>query len=135
NKKAPNPKGGEPGPPGPTIAKRPERDVEFSTVSSLPIDRLAAPGDMEAWDPDGKPGFPGGAPYKRGSRAVESPAVARLPIDRLAAPEDMEAWDPDEKLGFPGEFPYTRGIHPTGYRGKLWTMRPFSGFGSPGDSN
>jgi len=77
---------------GPTIAKRPERDVEFSTVSSLPI-------------------------------------------DRLAAPEDLDGWDPDERLGFPGEFPYTRGIHPTGYRGKLWTMRQFSGFGSAADTN
>ena len=47
--------------------------------------------------------------------------------------------DPDEnymdKLGFPGEFPYTRGIHPNLYRGKLWTMRQFAGFGTPEETN
>src|SRR5450432_1193991 len=42
--------------------------------------------------------------------------------------------DPAE-LGTPGAFPYTRGIHPTGYRGKLWTMRQFAGFGTPQDTN
>ena len=39
------------------------------------------------------------------------------------------------ELGVPGEFPYTRGIHPTGYRGRLWTMRQFAGFGSARDTN
>src|ERR1043165_7599121 len=40
-----------------------------------------------------------------------------------------------EDLGVPGEYPFTRGIHPTGYRGKLWTMRQFAGFGSPKETN
>lgn len=40
-----------------------------------------------------------------------------------------------QKLGMPGEYPYTRGIHPNGYRGKVWTMRQFAGFGSPEDTN
>ena len=40
-----------------------------------------------------------------------------------------------EKLGFPGEFPFTRGIHPNLYRGKLWTMRQFAGFGTPEETN
>lgn len=40
-----------------------------------------------------------------------------------------------EKLGLPGEFPYTRGVHPTMYRGRLWTMRMFAGFGTPEDTN
>jgi len=40
-----------------------------------------------------------------------------------------------EDLGFPGQFPYTRGIHPNLYRGKLWTMRQFAGFGSPKETN
>ena len=40
-----------------------------------------------------------------------------------------------EKLGFPGQYPYTRGIHPNLYRGKLWTMRQFAGFGSPKETN
>ena len=40
-----------------------------------------------------------------------------------------------DNLGFPGQFPYTRGIHPNLYRGKLWTMRQFSGFGTPEETN
>src|ERR1043165_1380068 len=40
-----------------------------------------------------------------------------------------------EKIGFPGQYPYTRGIHPTGYRGRVWTMRQFAGFGTPEDTN
>jgi methylmalonyl-CoA mutase N-terminal domain/subunit len=43
--------------------------------------------------------------------------------------------DSAEDLGVPGDYPYTRGIHPTGYRGKLWTMRQFAGFGSASDTN
>src|SRR5690348_13632305 len=41
------------------------------------------------------------------------------------------AQESEEHLGVPGQYPFTRGIHPTGYRGKLWTMRQFAGFGSP----
>src|SRR6478752_311309 len=41
----------------------------------------------------------------------------------------------ERDVGAPGEFPYTRGIHPTGYRGKLWTMRQFAGFGTPEETN
>ncbi|HEY8165899.1 MAG TPA: methylmalonyl-CoA mutase family protein [Gemmatimonadaceae bacterium] len=48
---------------------------------------------------------------------------------------ELDAPDDDAKLGVPGSFPYTRGIHPTGYRGKLWTMRQFAGFGSAHDTN
>src|SRR5262245_46086784 len=51
--------------------------------------------------------------------------------DHLAA----SGWRYDERLGDPGEFPFTRGPHATMYRGKLWTMRMFSGFGTPEDTN
>ncbi len=57
------------------------------------------------------------------------------PIKRLYTPNDLPDFDYTRDLGFPGEFPYTRGIHATGYRGKLWTMRQFAGFGSPTDTN
>ena len=53
----------------------------------------------------------------------------------LWAPEDLEAIDSLKDIGFPGEFPYTRGIHPNMYRGRLWTMRQFAGFGLPDDTN
>ena len=49
-------------------------------------------------------------------------------------PEDIEG-EYSDKLGYPGEFPYTRGIHKNMYRGKLWTMRQFAGFGTPEDTN
>src|SRR5947209_11604065 len=48
---------------------------------------------------------------------------------------DLNGFDVDRQLGRPGEYPFTRGIHPTGYRGKLWTMRQFAGFGSAVDTN
>ncbi len=56
-------------------------------------------------------------------------------IERLYAPEDVAAVDYASQIGDPGEFPYVRGIHPTGYRGKLWTMRQFAGFGTPEETN
>jgi methylmalonyl-CoA mutase N-terminal domain/subunit len=56
-------------------------------------------------------------------------------IERLYAPEDAAGFDYAREIGNPGEFPYVRGIHPTGYRGKLWTMRQFAGFGTPEETN
>ena len=50
-------------------------------------------------------------------------------------PDDLVDWDPSTALGFPGEFPFTRGIQPTMYRGRLWTMRQYAGFGSAEQSN
>jgi methylmalonyl-CoA mutase, N-terminal domain len=76
----------------PALAKSPERDVPFTTVSGRPVDRLYTPDDLPDFD------------YQR-------------------------------DLNSPGEFPYTRGIHPSGYRGKLWTMRQFAGFGTPEETN
>jgi methylmalonyl-CoA mutase N-terminal domain/subunit len=57
------------------------------------------------------------------------------PVERLYTPNSLPNFDYETNLGFPGEPPYTRGIHPTGYRGKLWTMRQFAGFGSAFDTN
>ncbi|HXH07323.1 MAG TPA: methylmalonyl-CoA mutase family protein [Vicinamibacterales bacterium] len=61
--------------------------------------------------------------------------VSGHPVDRLYTPDDLAGFDYARDLGHPGEFPYTRGIHATGYRGKLWTMRQFSGFGTPEQTN
>jgi methylmalonyl-CoA mutase N-terminal domain/subunit len=60
--------------------------------------------------------------------------VSGMEVPALVTPDEVRA-DPARDLGVPGEFPYTRGIHPTGYRGKLWTMRQFAGFGSAADTN
>src|SRR6266404_5320460 len=56
-------------------------------------------------------------------------------VNRLYTPGDVENVDFSRDISFPGEFPYTRGIHPTGYRGKLWTMRQFAGFSTPEETN
>ncbi len=56
-------------------------------------------------------------------------------VDPVYAPADQEGWEFLEKLGFPGEYPYTRGVQPTMYRGRLWTMRQYAGFGDAEESN
>jgi methylmalonyl-CoA mutase N-terminal domain/subunit len=62
--------------------------------------------------------------------------MAGLPVERVYRPGDLgPAWDPAAKLGEPGAFPFTRGVYPTMYRGRLWTMRMFAGFGRPEDTN
>ncbi len=64
--------------------------------------------------------------------------ISGVPVERLYTPADLPAdWDQhtERYLGHPGQPPYTRGIHATGYRGKLWTMRQFSGFATPEETN
>ena len=56
-------------------------------------------------------------------------------VDLLYGPDSVNQDDYLEKIGFPGEFPYTRGVHYTMYRGKMWTMRQFSGMGTPRQTN
>jgi len=55
--------------------------------------------------------------------------------DPLYTPEDLPGFDYQHELGYPGLYPFTRGIHPTMYRGKLWTMRQFAGYGTAEDTN
>jgi methylmalonyl-CoA mutase N-terminal domain/subunit len=62
--------------------------------------------------------------------------ISGLPIRRLYTQADLpEDWNYDSYLNYPGQAPYTRGIHASGYRGKMWTMRQFSGFASPEETN
>ena len=61
--------------------------------------------------------------------------VSGRPIEELYTPDDVRALDYERDLADPGHFPYTRGIHPSGYRGRLWTMRQFAGFGTPEETN
>jgi len=56
-------------------------------------------------------------------------------VEILYTPDDLGDFDYERDLGFPGEFPFTRGIHKNMYRGRLWTMRQFAGFGTPEDTN
>jgi methylmalonyl-CoA mutase N-terminal domain/subunit len=65
---------------------------------------------------------------------VRFSTVSDMPVDPLYTSEDV-APDLDERIGLPGEYPYTRGVYPSMYRGRLWTMRQFAGFGTATDTN
>lgn len=69
------------------------------------------------------------------SLPVKFTTVSGEPIEMLYTPDDITHLNYLTDIGFPGEFPYTRGIHPNMYRGRLWTMRQFAGFGTPEDTN
>ncbi|MBI5376809.1 MAG: methylmalonyl-CoA mutase family protein [Candidatus Schekmanbacteria bacterium] len=62
-------------------------------------------------------------------------SLSGIKVKRLYSPEDVRGLDYCESLGFPGEYVFTRGVHHTMYRGRLWTMRQFAGFGSAKDTN
>ncbi len=72
---------------------------------------------------------------KAPERDVPFTTISGRPIERLYSTEDLPGFAYERDLNSPGEFPYTRGIHPSGYRGKLWTMRQFAGFGTPEETN
>jgi methylmalonyl-CoA mutase N-terminal domain/subunit len=102
----------------PALERAPERRARFITQSGVEIDRVYTPADLRdpANDPDrDRPRYSFGRPA-RGSG-------------------DASGWDEIDDLGLPGEPPFTRGIHPTGHRGRLWTMRMFAGFGTAEDTN
>ncbi|HKO42495.1 MAG TPA: methylmalonyl-CoA mutase family protein [Pyrinomonadaceae bacterium] len=72
---------------------------------------------------------------KQAERKKRFETVSLEEVNRLYTPADIAGQDFQTDISFPGEFPYTRGIHPTGYRGKLWTMRQFAGFSTPEETN
>jgi methylmalonyl-CoA mutase N-terminal domain/subunit len=82
-------------------------------------------------NPEQPIGAPGGINRDENGQA-QFTSVSGVPVRRLYSPADLPA---DFNPGLPGEPPYTRGIHSTGYRGKLWTMRQFSGFATPEETN
>jgi len=86
---------------------------------------------VERWE--GKTLQPALAKHPEIKKRFES--VSLEEVNRLYTPADIEELDFSRDISFPGEFPYTRGIHPTGYRGKLWTMRQFAGFSTPEETN
>ncbi len=72
------------------------------------------------------------APRERKERFT---TLGGIPLKAVYTEEDLAGSDPETSVGFPGEFPYTRGIYPTMYRGRLWTMRQYAGFGTAAQSN
>ncbi|MEE8200076.1 MAG: methylmalonyl-CoA mutase family protein [Candidatus Acidoferrales bacterium] len=106
------------------------KDSKVDTVEQQELERKPSRAEQE-WEattlkktleraPERKPGFT---------------TLSGVPVRRLYTPADLPDFDPPRDLGFPGQPPYTRGIHATMYRGRLWTMRQFSGFGTPEDTN
>src|SRR5579862_1031538 len=74
-------------------------------------------------------------PESSTSTPIATRDVTDISLDQLYGPESQANWDSESELGFPGDFPYTRGIYPTMYRGRLWTMRQYAGFGTAAESN
>jgi methylmalonyl-CoA mutase, N-terminal domain len=72
---------------------------------------------------------------KFGERDADFETLSGEPLEPLYSPDDAEDLDHDRDLGYPGEYPFTRGVYHTMYRGRLWTMRQFSGFGTPEQTN
>ena len=102
----------------PALEATPERKPRFITQSGVEINRVYTSADLHGPEND---------PDRDRPRYAYSPST---PGDA-----DGEGWDEIDDLGLPGEPPFTRGIHPTGHRGRLWTMRMFAGFGTAEDTN
>jgi methylmalonyl-CoA mutase N-terminal domain/subunit len=82
------------------------------------------------WEEASRASFTGKPPWKN-----DFTTVSGAPVEPLAGPDSVAGFDPERDLAWPGEYPYTRGVQPTGYRGKLWTMRQFAGFGTARQTN
>src|SRR6476659_8189245 len=72
---------------------------------------------------------------KQSEREAPFETISGQPVEPLYTGDDLPDWDPERDLGFPGEYPYTRGVYPSMYRGRLWTMRQFAGFGTADETN
>src|SRR4051812_40500009 len=74
-------------------------------------------------------------PTAPSERDIPFQTISGRPVERVYTPDSLPGFDYAHELNDPGQFPYTRGIHPSGYQGKLWTMRQFAGYGTPADTN
>jgi methylmalonyl-CoA mutase N-terminal domain/subunit len=70
-----------------------------------------------------------------GERDADFETISGEPVEPLYTPEDVKHLDYERDLGYPGEYPFTRGVYPSMYRGRLWTMRQFAGFGTAEQTN
>ena len=75
------------------------------------------------------------APRPPPEPAADGKTLSGTPVKLLYDPRDVDGLGYDRDLGFPGDPPFTRGVYPTMYRGRLWTMREYAGFGSAAESN
>src|SRR5262245_27404963 len=102
----------------------PSESTAKSTTLKDEVERRARAA-REAWEKARAKSEASSPPWKNDWTTVSS-----WDVPSLVTPEQVSRLDPIADIGVPGEFPYVRGVHPTGYRGKLWTMRQFAGFGS-----
>jgi methylmalonyl-CoA mutase N-terminal domain/subunit len=72
---------------------------------------------------------------KGGERTDTDFQTSSVPVEPLYTPADVGAIDYSQEIGFPGEYPYTRGVQPTMYRGRLWSIRQYAGYGTPSETN
>ena len=68
-------------------------------------------------------------------RDADFTTLSGVEVEPVYGPPEGASYDGFERIGWPGEFPFTRGLHPTGYRGKPWTIRQFAGFGNASQTN
>jgi methylmalonyl-CoA mutase N-terminal domain/subunit len=99
----------------------------------MPLTKHASAG--ESTEPESSTDSPSSSPALKAERKTSFQTVSLEEINRLYDPSDTEKVDFDRDISTPGQFPYTRGIHATGYRGRIWTMRQFAGFGTPEETN
>jgi methylmalonyl-CoA mutase N-terminal domain/subunit len=87
--------------------------------------------DKDRWEQESYRPYVAKAP----ERLPRHETLSGIPVEPLYTPADLAGWRYEERLGYPGQFPFTRGPYPSMYRGRLWTMRMFAGFGRPEDTN
>ena len=128
-----------------STTKMPERDIPAQAIADTCEGRTPSPAEKQwaqttlaktlAKNPERPIGAPTGVNVDEVGNAVFT-TISGVPVRRLYTPADLPAdWSEEKDLGYPGQPPYTRGIHASGYRGKLFTMRQFSGFSTPEESN
>jgi len=106
------------------------RDRKPTSVAASESSRKPSPAEQEWAERTLRPAL-----ARSPERSAGFATVSSYPIRRLYTEADLADWNPERDLGAPGSPPYTRGIHATMYRGRLWTMRQFAGFGTAEDAN
>src|SRR6266849_235101 len=112
----------------------PERNKEITQTAPAP-DTAAGQRDPSAKERAWEGDTLNPTRAKNPERLTDFTTISGHPIRRLYTKADLAGWDAETELGYPGQPPYTRGIHATMYRGRLWTMRQFAGFGTAEDTN
>jgi methylmalonyl-CoA mutase N-terminal domain/subunit len=106
------------------------KELKTAPIATFEAERKPSPAELEWEEKTLRPTL-----QRSPDRDADFSTVSSYPIRRLYTQADLPDWDAERDLGHPGQPPYTRGIHSTMYRGRLWTMRQFAGFGTAEDTN